>query len=92
MPIGVGPRWVSRHLSSWFRRAELDLAAEQQVAKAVLEAGEQVPRHRNGPAYAADRWALRGLPAVGGRDSPGSAIPGTQPEEEALRRLESQGW
>jgi hypothetical protein len=88
---GVRSGWVS-HLSSRFRRAELDLAAEQQIARIAPENGAQASRRPAGPASAADRWTLRGIPAVGGRDSAGSAIPGTQPEEEALRRLEAAGW
>ena len=80
------------HLASWLRRRELYLEAEAQVARVVRESGAEATPHPNGPAYAADRWALRGVPAVGGKDWPGSAIPGTQPEAELLRRAERYGW
>jgi hypothetical protein len=64
-------------LASRYRRVTLDQEARQAVDDAV-GANFQAPSHTNGAA-AADRWLLRGLPAVGGKDWPGSAIPGTRP-------------
>lgn len=79
-PIGVTSRLVDEpRLASRYRRVTLDQEARQAVDKAV-DASVQATSNGNGAtAAAADRWLLRGLPAVGGKDWPGSAIPGTRP-------------
>jgi hypothetical protein len=71
-------------LASRFRARELDLEAERQVARVVLEAGgtsEQSNGNGTVRGYRppGDRWAIRGIPAVGGRGSVGGAIFGTTP-------------
>jgi hypothetical protein len=53
-----------------------ETAAEHAEA---LRKAEEAPARTRGPASAADRWTMRGVPCVGGKDWPGSAIPGTRP-------------
>ena len=69
---------MSDHLASWFRRRELYLQTEQQVARAVLE-GQAVDPHPNATKLPGDPWALRGVPVVGVYGGVGGAIPGTLP-------------
>jgi hypothetical protein len=80
-PIGVTSRLVDEpRLASRYRRATLDHEAARAVDKAVDEAvGATVQQPSRGNEKAADRWTMRGVPCVGGKDWPGSAIPGTRP-------------
>ena len=52
-----------------------EIAAEHRE---TMRKAEEAPA-RTHHVSAVDRWRLRGIPAVGGRDSVGGAIPGTNP-------------
>lgn len=72
-----------RHRLAWHvRRAELARLQAEAVARALLESPDRMhPRAARSPA--GDERRLRGIPAIGRGVS--GHIPGTQPEQEALR-------
>ena len=69
-----------------YRRAELDSEAREQVDRILLEVGSE--NATNAAALPGDAWRLRGLPAVSGRGSVGSAIRGSVPHVDGVRNAD----
>lgn len=66
-------------LTTWLRRRELVRVQEQTLGKEVQRTGRAVPQTKPG-----DPLALRGVPVLGVM---GGVIRGTQPEQEAVKRI-----
>lgn len=70
-------------LNLWLRRRAADTELTRQVARIVLEAGEDMPTPTSATA-AGDPRRLRGIPAIG--YGVGGALAGTQPEQALLHK------